>query len=53
MRVKDAVEDDILPHIPALLADVEPMPLNALKLLSVLLEHHPAWAASLHRCCHQ
>ena len=44
------VSDAVLPLIPAVLEEEDPMPLYALKLLVVLLDTHPTWALHLQRC---
>ena len=44
-----AVRGNLLPLMPALLAEPEPMPLYAQKLLTHLLDASPAWASELQR----
>ena len=44
-----AVSQYVLPLTPALLADEDPMPLYALKMLGVLLEVNPGWVMPLAR----
>lgn len=43
------MSDAVLPLIPAVLEEEDPMPLYALKLLVVLLDTHPTWALHLQR----
>lgn len=45
----NAVRGNLLPLMPALLAEPEPMPLYAQKLLTHLLDASPAWASELQR----
>ena len=47
--LKAVVSDAVLPLIPAVLEEEDPMPLYALKLLVVLLDTHPTWALHLQR----
>ena len=47
--LKAVVSDAVLPLIPAVLEEEDPMPLYALKLLVVLLDTHPTWALQLQR----
>ena len=47
--LKAVVSDAVLPLIPAVLQEEDPMPLYALKLLVVLLDTHPSWAMHLQR----
>ncbi|KAL3147840.1 hypothetical protein ABBQ32_002563 [Trebouxia sp. C0010 RCD-2024] len=47
--LKAVVSDAVLPLIPAVLQEEDPMPLYALKLLVVLLDTHPSWALHLQR----
>ena len=47
--LKSVVSDAVLPLIPAVLEEEDPMPLYALKLLVVLLDTHPTWALHLQR----
>ena len=47
--MKAVVSDAVLPLIPAVLEEEDPMPLYALKLLVVLLDTHPTWALHLQR----
>ena len=44
-----AVRGNLLPLMPALLDEPEPMPLYAQKLLTHLLDASPAWAFELQR----
>lgn len=39
--------DAVLPLMPAVLEEEDPMPLYALKLLVVLLDNQPTWAKQL------
>ena len=41
------VLDAVLPLMPAVLEEEDPMPLYALKLLVVLLDNQPTWAKQL------
>lgn len=43
------VLDSVLPLMPAVLDEEDPMPLYALKLLVVLLDTKPAWAKQLQK----
>ena len=45
--VDSAVRANLLPLMPELLEEPEPMPLYAQKLLTHLLDASPAWAADL------
>ena len=47
--LKAVVSDAVLPLLPAVLEEEDPMPLYALKLLVVLLDTHPTWALQLQR----
>ncbi|KAK9856467.1 hypothetical protein WJX84_005420 [Apatococcus fuscideae] len=47
--VDSAVRDSLLPLMPELLEEPEPMPLYAQKLLTHLLDASPAWADDLRR----
>lgn len=47
--LKAVVSDAVLPLIPAVLEEEDPMPLYALKLLVVLLDTEPTWATHLQR----
>ncbi len=47
--VDNAVRTNLLPLMPDLLEEPEPMPLYAQKLLTHLLDASPAWAADLQR----
>ncbi|KAK9845677.1 hypothetical protein WJX84_012207 [Apatococcus fuscideae] len=47
--VDSAVRGNLLPLMPALLDEPEPMPLYAQKLLTHLLDASPAWASELKR----
>ena len=47
--LKAVVSDAVLPLVPAVLEEEDPMPLYALKLLVVLLDTHPTWARDLQR----
>jgi hypothetical protein len=45
--INAAVAQYVLPLTPALLADEDPMPLYALKMLGVLLDVNPSWVLPL------
>lgn len=47
--LKAVVSDAVLPLLPAVLEEEDPMPLYALKLLVVLLDTEPTWATHLQR----
>ena len=47
--LKAVVSDAVLPLVPGVLEEEDPMPLYALKLLVVLLDTHPTWALDLQR----
>ena len=47
--LKAVVSDAVVPFVPAVLEEEDPMPLYALKLLVVLLDTHPTWARDLQR----